>query len=96
LATFNACIIRVALMVYAAKAPSFTTVVPKVQVTGSSSADTICEFSLFDVLFSPMLRGCSLGSPVSSLLKNQHNYELEHCVHRILNVVVVCVRVLYT
>jgi hypothetical protein len=43
-------------------------VVPKVRVTGSSSADTTCELSLFDVLFSPMIRGFS---PVSSLRKNQ-------------------------
>jgi hypothetical protein len=48
------------------------TVVPKVRVTCSSSSDTICELSLFDVLFSPLLRGFSPGSPVSSLRKNQH------------------------
>jgi hypothetical protein len=64
--------IMVAWVAYAANASSFTTVVPKVQVTGSSSAHTICELSLFDVLFSPMLGGFSLGSPVSSLRKNQH------------------------
>jgi hypothetical protein len=52
---------------YAAKASSFTTVVSKIRVTGSSSANTICELSLFDVLFSPMLQGFSPGSPVSSL-----------------------------
>jgi hypothetical protein len=50
-----------------------------VRVTGSSSADTICELSLFDVLFSYATR-------VSSLRKNQH---VKHCKHRILNVVVV-------
>jgi hypothetical protein len=48
----------------AANVSSFTTVVPKVWVTGSSSVVTICELSLFDVLFSPMLRGFSPGSPV--------------------------------
>jgi hypothetical protein len=60
------------MVAYAANASSFTTVVPKVRVTGSSSADTIWELSLFDVLFSPMLRGFSPGSPVSSLCQNQH------------------------
>jgi hypothetical protein len=63
----------VAWVAYAAIALSFTTVVPTVRVTGSSSTDTnICELSLFDVLFSPMLQGFSSGSPVSSLRKNQH------------------------
>jgi hypothetical protein len=33
---------------------------------------TICELSLFDVVFSPMLQGFSPGSLVSSLRKNQH------------------------
>jgi hypothetical protein len=64
-------IMGVAWVAYAANASSFTTVVPKVRVTGLSSVDTICELSLFDVLFSPMLRGFSPGSPVSSLCKNQ-------------------------
>jgi hypothetical protein len=54
----------VALVAHAANALSFTTVVPKVWATGSSSADTICELSLFDVLSSPMLQGFSPGSPV--------------------------------
>jgi hypothetical protein len=44
----------VAWVAYAANASSCTTVVPKVRGTGSSSADTICELRLFDVLFSPI------------------------------------------
>jgi hypothetical protein len=60
---------------YAANASSFTIVVPKVRITGSSSAYTICELSLFDVLFSSMLQGLSPRSPVSSLRKKS-TYEM--------------------